>query len=194
MRSTLLAVKLAGVVVVAWLGGAASAQAAAPAENGKAADLAQAANDALALVESFQSGYRQVAAIATYQIYYSTGLIASDFSNGYIDSATATFALQQNSLLHSACLTTINDVLVKLDNYLRALIDLYGDPGAEAVPREKERQELQRIKDVLLKEDDLLRALSDLFGNPSAEAAATAEQARQAVSAALDEYAKPAAQ
>lgn len=188
MRFMWLVLMLAGVALAAWPGWGADARAAdgggatARAGSGGAAapgtgNVALTAEEALALFEAYQGGYEQVVAIAAYQLYYSTGLIDTEFKNGHIDAATATFALQQNSLLHSACLTTITDVCAKTPA---------GDGAALA--------ELGRIKDVLLKEDDLLRALSDLFGNPSEEAAAAAEQARQAVAAALDEYAKPAAQ
>ena len=125
----------------------------------------------LTLFEAYQGGYMQVIAVACFQLYYSTGIIATDLSNGYIDADTAAFALQKNSLLHSVCLTTLKDIFDKT-------------PADDTVAR----QELKRLWDILITEDALLRALGDALGKPSTEAQAAVDQARQAAADALAAY------
>jgi hypothetical protein len=127
----------------------------------------------LELFDAYQGGYLQVVAVACFQLYYSTGIIATDFSAGNIDAETAAFALQKNSLLHSVCVTTIQDIFDKT-------------PADDSVAR----QELKRLWDILITEDALLRALTDATGQPGAEAQAAVDTARQAVSAALEAYTK----
>ncbi len=113
----------------------------------------------------------QVVAVACYQLYYSTGIIATDFSAGHIDAETAAFALQKNSLLHSVCVTTLKDIFDKT-------------PADDTLAR----QELKRLWDILITEDALLRALSDALGQPSDEAQAAVDTARQAAADALAAY------
>lgn len=125
----------------------------------------------LALFDAYQGGYLQVVAVSCFQLYYSTGIIATDFSQGHIDAGTATFALEKNALLHSACLTTVKDIFDKT-------------PADDTLAR----LELKRLWDILLAEDALLRALGDALGKPGAETQAAVDNARQAVSDLLEAY------
>jgi hypothetical protein len=132
---------------------------------------AQPASDPLALFEAYQGGYLQVVAVACFQLYYSAGIIATDFTKNHIDADTATFALQKNSLLQSVCITTIKDIFDKT-------------PADDTVAR----AEIKRLWDILISEDALLRALADALASNSADSQAKVETARQGVEKLLDQY------
>jgi hypothetical protein len=125
----------------------------------------------LELAEAYQSGYFEVVALCCYQLYASTGVIATDFANGYIGTEVALEALDENSLLHSACVTT----LLQIDG-----LTPEGDTAA--------RGEIRLLLSLLTAEGELLDAVRQTFIAPTEENAARAELARQQVARALTDY------
>jgi hypothetical protein len=123
----------------------------------------------LRLAESYQSGYLRVVAVSCYQIYSSTGVIATAFSEGHIDGPQAMEALGDNGLLHSVCYSTLLDV-------------------QQNTPEEDKasRREIAKLAELLVLEDNLLRSLSDVFSYPGAEAEKKVEAARRKVEQKLD--------
>lgn len=172
MRYLITFLVLAGGVCLAP---AAQAQLAEAPANGQNAAGEIGPEQFLALAEAYQSGLLQVAAVACLQLYSSSGIIATDFARGNIDAPTALYALDQNSLLHSACYTALAEV--------QALT-----PASDEVAL----YELGRLLGLLTTEEALLSALADVFGEPTAEHEAAAEAARAEVEAALDVYINPA--
>jgi hypothetical protein len=126
----------------------------------------------LALAEAYQSGFLQLAALATLEIYSSAGIVATDFAAGYIDASTALTALDQISLLHSAGYYSLESVLALT-------------PPADAVAT----AELTRLMELYVAEDALLSALYDVAGAPDEQRAAAAEAARARVETLLNAYA-----
>ena len=143
------------------------------AQNSAQAPAAPAAGpgDILALAEAYQSGYLQVVAIACFQLYSMTGIIATDFQAGNVDAPKALNALDQNALLHSACYTSLRNVqqLTPAD-----------DPVA--------RQEMGQLASILEAEDALLKAVEEAISQPSKTGNAAMETARGQVEAALRSY------
>jgi hypothetical protein len=168
---------LAAIAALLWLFCATHPAPAADTPAPKPPPAATDASSMLDLFEAYQGGYMQVVSVCCFQLYYSTGVIATDFNKSYIDADTATFALQKNSLLHSVCITTIKDVFDKT-------------PADDTVAR----AELKRLWDILISEDALLRALADALASPSAGAQAKVDPARQAVEKLLDQYTASMAQ
>ena len=132
---------------------------------------APAQDDIVALAGAYQRGYLQVVELCCFQLYASTGVVATDFSNGVIDAETALFALDQNYLLLSACISTLDEII--------SLTPAEDETAHEA---------LGRLAALLAKENQLLSALTDLAAEPSAERAQQADAARLAVEQALDAY------
>jgi hypothetical protein len=156
-----------GLPLCAWGANPAPAAPATP----PAAPAGAPLQDVLALIEAYQSGYLQVVEAAAFQVYYSTGIIATDISNGFISDETALFALQRNSLLQSACVTTLAAV------YERT-------PAEDATSRAS----IKRLWDLFILEDALLRTLSDSLGAPDEAAQQAVDTARAQVEQALKEY------
>ena len=127
--------------------------------------------DMIALAEAYQTGYLQVVAVSCFQLYSSSGIIAADFAKGNIDAVTALDALDQNSLLHSVCYTT-----------LTAIQQL--TPPADSIAL----AEIARLLELLTAEDELLSALADVVTDPTEEKAAAVETARAKVEQTLDSY------
>jgi hypothetical protein len=125
----------------------------------------------LELAEAYQVGYMQVVACCCYQLYVSTGIIATDFANGYIDGETALAAIDENSLLHSVCHAT--------------LIDIQSLTPADDVIAQRE---LGRLLTVLTSEQQLLEAIRAVMETPTDENAAAVESARKRVEQVIDEY------
>ena len=134
-------------------------------------ELAEAGDDPLDLIEAYQSGYFQVVAVSCFQLYASTGIIDSNYNGGFIDGETALLALEQNSLLHSVCVTT----LARIEELTPADDELAQD-------------EIGRLLAVLGAEGELIRALRDAFTEPSEENDARVEAALSAVEEALESY------
>ena len=132
---------------------------------------APAQNDIVALAGAYQQGYLQVVEVCCFQLYASTGVVATDFANGLIDGETALFALDQNRLLLSACISTLDHII-------------------SLTPKEDEaaHEVLGSLNALLLKENQLLTALTDVVAEPSEERSQQAEAARLAVEQALDAY------
>lgn len=125
----------------------------------------------LELAEAYQVGYMQVVACCCYQLYVSTGIIATDFSNGYIDAETAFAALDENSLLHGVCHTTLLDIQKVT-------------PADDVITN----RELGSLLTVLTAEQQLLEAIRAVMTTPTDENAAAVEYARQRAELAMDEY------
>lgn len=132
---------------------------------------APAAEQLLQLFEAYQGGYLQVVAVACFQLYYSTGIIATDVANSSIDGETALYALQKNSLLNSTCVTT-----------LAQIFELTPEADTSA------RGELKRLWDILILEDTLSRALADSLGSDDPALVAAVDKARADVEQALEAY------
>lgn len=143
----------------------------------QAQDDQEPQSDPLALFEAYQVGFLQVVAVSCYQIYSATGIVATDYANGYIDEDTARFALDQNALLLSTCSANLIEVgkLTPAD-----------DETASA--------ELDRLGGLLDALNQLISALDDLLDNPDDAQAAVVEQARSNVEQLLDQYTAPAPQ
>lgn len=170
---------LVAVVASVWLlcAGFPALAADAPAPKPPSPPPAGDAGSALDLFAAYQGGYLQVVAVACFQLYYSTGVIATDFTKSHIDADTATFALQKNSLLHSVCITTIKDIFDKT-------------PADDTVAR----TELKRLWDILVSEDALLRALADALASQAGDSQAKVDAARKGVEKLLDQYTASMAQ
>lgn len=125
----------------------------------------------LELAEAYQVGYMQVVACCCYQLYVSTGIIATDFANGYIDGETALAALDENSLLHSVCHVTLLDIqnLTPADDVIA-------------------HRELGKLLTVLASEQQLLAAIRAVMETPTDENASAVDSARQRVEQAIDGY------
>ncbi|MBN2082095.1 hypothetical protein JW859_07795 [bacterium] len=123
------------------------------------------------LASTYQSGFLEVVALSCFQIYASTGIIATDFSNGFISADTALNALDKNRLLHSSCYTS-----------LQAVIELT-PPGNELTT-----SELNRLMALIEAEDELLVAVATVFAEPTDANAAVVETARARVEKMLDTY------
>lgn len=164
---------LVAVVASVWLlcTGFPALAAGAPAPKSAPPPPAGDVGSALDLFAAYQGGYMQVVAVACFQLYYSTGIIATDFAKNHIDADTATFALQKNSLLHSVCITTIKDIFDKT-------------PADDTVAR----TELKRLWDILISEDALLNALADALASQAGDGQAKVEAARHDVEKLLDQY------
>jgi hypothetical protein len=137
------------------------------------AHAAETPEAVIQLVEAYQGGYLEVVAVSCYQIFSSTGLIANAFADGGLEGPAALDQLSHNSLLHSACYTT----LVRIQQLT---------PIEDSVAR----AEIQRLAEILELEDTMLRTLADVFSYPDDAAAAKVEKARRAVADALDTYAE----
>lgn len=125
----------------------------------------------LTLAQAYQSNYLELVAICCYQLYASTGIIATDYSNGFINGETALFALDANRLLQSSCLTTLTEIveLTPLDDEV-----LHAEAG--------------RLLAIIGAEGELLNALREVCLDPSEENTTVAEDARRQVERLLDEY------
>ena len=127
--------------------------------------------DPFALFEAYQVGYLQVVAISCFQLYSSAGIIATDLSDGHIDGVTALYALEQNRLLLSACMTTLDSI---------ASLTPVTDEAATA--------ELLRLSGLLSAIGELYSALDDVCLEPTETNAANVEAERVEVEALFDEY------
>jgi hypothetical protein len=127
--------------------------------------------DLLNLAQAYQSNYLELVAICCFQLYASTGVVATDYANGYISGETAMSALDSNQLLQSCCFTTLSEIvdLTPADDEL-----LHAEAG--------------RLLAIISAEGDLLTALRDVCLDPSDDNAARAEDARRQVETLLDEY------
>lgn len=125
----------------------------------------------LELASTYQSSYLQVVAVSCFQLYSSTGIIATDFSHGYLAATTALDALEKNTLLLSVCLTTLTD--------LREITPADDTPALA---------EIDRLLGILNAENELVNALTEVCLNPSDTNSALVETTRGRVEAALDSY------
>lgn len=139
-----------------------------------AAAVAQEAGDSgpLALFEAYQVGFLQVVAVSCYQVYSATGIVATDYANGYIDEQTASFALSESALLLGACSASVLEV---------SRLTPAEDAAALA--------ELDRLGELLAALNELVSSLDQLLDNPEDEQAAAVEDARATVEQLLDAYA-----
>lgn len=123
------------------------------------------------LAGAYQGGYLQVVSICGFQLYNTLGIIHSDLVNGVIDPPTALSSLEYNSLLQSACHTSLEDI--------RALTPVQ-DTMALA--------ELEALQGIMTAEGELIRALIDFASEPSDAHYAAADSARRQVETLLDAY------
>jgi len=133
-----------------------------------------AKSDPLALFEAYQVGFLQVVAVSCYQVYSSTGIVATDYANGYVDEDTARFALDQNALLLSACSANVIEV---------GKLTPAEDTAASA--------ELDRLGELLDALSGLITALDELLDNPDDAQEQAVEDARSRVEQLLDSYTAP---
>jgi hypothetical protein len=126
------------------------------------------------LADAYQDGYLKLAAVSTFSIYSTSGIVFGDFANGVIDGSTAINALEQIALLQSVCYTSLIEV-----ERLTPESDLVG------------LDELGAIRDILEKENGLLSALVDLFSNGSDADLEAVQQQLVLVEQALDVYTNP---
>ena len=131
----------------------------------------QQLEELLHLAAAYQSSYFDLVAMSCFQLYSSTGIIATDYARGYIGADTALDALDHNMLLLTACLTTLEQI--------RELTP--ADDGVVLA-------EIARLDGILLAEHELLTAVNEVCTNPSDRTEAEVESCRQRVEAALDEY------
>ena len=131
----------------------------------------QQLQELLDLAEAYQTGYLQVVAVCCYQLYSTCGIVAADYTGGYIDTETALFALDESGLLHSVCTSTLGTI--------RAVT-----PAGDTVALD----EIGRLEAMLNAEGALLGALRDVIAEPTEERAAAVETARLEVVKALDAY------
>jgi len=125
----------------------------------------------LTLAQAYQSNYLELVAICGFQLYASTGVVATDYANGYIDAETALSALDGNRLLQSCCFSTLTEIvaLTPVDDEL-----LHAEAG--------------RLLAIIKAEGDLLNALREVCLAPSDSTEAQTEEARRQVEMLLDEY------
>jgi hypothetical protein len=128
--------------------------------------------DPLALFEAYQVGFLQVVAVSCYQVYSSVGIVATDYSNGYINEETAGFALSESALLLGACSASVLEI---------SQLTPEGDEAALA--------ELDRLAGLLVALNELVSELDQLLDSPDDEQAAAVEDARARVEQLLDAYA-----
>jgi hypothetical protein len=113
-RAALSSLFLCAFLSLAW----STAQADNAAENGSPAAAPEPGASAersgeeafLDLISAYQSGYLQVVAVSCYQLYAGAGLVEGAFRAGHIDGPTALDILGQNSLLHSVCYSSLQDI------------------------------------------------------------------------------------
>jgi hypothetical protein len=148
------------------------AEAAGQAAESSAAPLSE--DQFLDLVSAYQGGYFQLAAVSAFQVYSAAGLIDGSFRAGFIDGPTALDLLGQNSLLHSVCYSTLDQI--------HSLT-----PPDDAVAQ----GEMARLNTVLNAEGVLLSALGDLFAAPGDVNAAAADKARAELEKVLDSFMGP---
>jgi hypothetical protein len=125
----------------------------------------------LLLAETYQSSYFQVVAIACFQLYSSTGIIATDFDNGFIDAQTALNALDQSTLLHSVCSTTLLDI---------GELTPEGDRSAH--------EQIEGLLAVLSAEGLLISSLGDHIAAPGEENARLVSEAQLLLEQELERY------
>ena len=125
----------------------------------------------LTLAEAYQANYLEVVAICCYQLYATTGIVATDYANGYIDAEAALSALDGNSLLQSSCQSTLSEII-------------------ELTPDDDEvlHAEAGRLLAIIEAEGRLLNTLRDVCVNPDDANVALTEAARQEVEQLLNEY------
>lgn len=138
---------------------------------GSAAARQESAQDPLALFSAYQSGYLQVVAHSCFQLYSSTGIIATDFADGYINGETALYALEHNLLLHSVCVTTLIEIKTLT-------------PEEDTVAH----AEFDRLGTILDAQGDLLSAIEDVILTPTDENAAIVQAKREALERLLQSY------
>jgi len=131
----------------------------------------QQIEELIILAGTYQSCYFNIVAVSCFQLYSSTGIIATDFAQGNIDAVTALGALDHNSLLLTACLTTLGQV-------------------REVTPADDHevRTEIDRLAAILQAQLELVNALTEVCYEPTDRAEATVEACRVKVEAALDAY------
>lgn len=128
----------------------------------------------LTLAEAYQTNYLEVVAICCYQLYATTGIVATDYANGYIDAEAALSALDGNSLLQSSCQSTLTEI-----------IELTPDEDAVL------HSEARRLLAIIEAEGELLSALREVCLNPDDSNVALTEAARQTVEQLLNDYTSP---
>jgi hypothetical protein len=121
-----------------WLGAHAAEPAKAP------------GNKVVDLVQAYQSGYLEVVAISCFQLYSATGIVAVDFIGGKIDGQTAIGALEQSRLLHSACTSTLDEIIALTPE------------GDKVITNE-----LGLLQRMLAAEGTLFNVLSDYYSQPT---------------------------
>lgn len=131
----------------------------------------QQLEELLVLAQAYQSNYLELVAICTYQLYSATGIIATDYANGYISSETALSALDGNLLLQSCCFTTLSEIV-------------------ELTPADDEmlHAEADRLLAIINAEGELLSALREVCLEPTAANQDLTEEARRQVEKLLNEY------
>lgn len=126
------------------------------------------------LADAYQDGYLKLAAVSSFSVYSTSGIVFGDFVNGVIEGSTAINALEQVALLQSVCYTTLIEV---------ELLTPESDPvGLE---------EIRAIRDILEKENGLLSALLDLFSEGGEPELVAVQQHLGLVEQALDVYTNP---
>jgi hypothetical protein len=135
---------------------------------------AQDGEAALALFEAYQSGYLQLAAVSCFQLYAASGVVTTDFLNGFIDAGTATQALDHNRLLLSTGITTLENIRAKTPEEDLAAHAEFGRLSAMFAA-------LQRYMD----------AVEDFVMDPTEPSADAADAAQAALDRAMEEFAGP---
>ena len=137
-------------------------------------DQAQAVQGALELFAAYQSGYFQVVAVSCFQLYSTSGIIASDFEAGVVDGVLAQQALERSRLLLSVCTTSLAQIKVATP---------LGDTAAH--------DELLRLAHLLDKLVGLFDAMDNKFIYPSEENLSRADKALAELDYAMEQYTSP---
>jgi hypothetical protein len=185
LRRSALALVCACLPGLLTLPAAASDKAAVPANAATSAPPANPApslppgGDPFTLARAYQNGYLELAGAACYQLYTSLGIIATDYAQGHINSATAVSALDKNALLLGACSTSLEEIS--------------GLTPADDTQAQEILGRLTGLVTALGGLHDALEEAAIVSGRDkkAQEAAAAVNTARAQVETALEAYAKP---
>jgi hypothetical protein len=132
--------------------------------------LEQEFEELLDMANAYQTGFLHVVSFSAYQLYMDTGIITSDYANGVIEREFALDALNENSVLQSICVTSLERVL-----------DVTPERHTEAI------SELQLLRELHLAVGGLLETVRGAILEPDNENDANIRAARDEVEQLLDE-------
>jgi hypothetical protein len=125
------------------------------------------------LAQAYQGGYLQLLAASALQVYSTTGILATEFSEGKRTGVDAADALADTTLLHGVAYSSLLEV-------------------QKATPKEdaKATAQIGRLAAALVAEQKLLGALQDVFSNPTDKNAQRVQTAKENVGKLLDKLAE----